>query len=94
MDTKIRLIYAINTNIHINWSYVIMHHIAAHSENLVGLPYERFLIKVFNKFNVNLTNEKCIKMTKSQYLISKNNINGKTGVRYNHICQTVTYLDE
>lgn len=33
-------------------------------------------------------------MTKSQYLISKNNINGKTGVRYDHICQTVTYLDE
>lgn len=57
MDIEIRLIYAIKNNIQINWSYVIMHHMAAHSENLVGLPYERFLIKVFKKFNVNLTNE-------------------------------------
>lgn len=94
MDIEIRLIYVIKNNIQINWSYVILHHMEAHNENSVGLPYARFLIKVFKKCNVNITNEKCIKMTKSQYLISKNNINGKIWVRYDHTCQTVTYLDE
>lgn len=86
---EMKLMFAVKNGIPVNWSYVIMHHKASHTEKYGGLPYARLLTKIFKYYIVNLTNEHHIKMTGIDSLITTYIINIKMGVLYEKVTYTI-----
>lgn len=91
---EMKLMFVVKNGIPVNWSYVIMHHKASHTEKYGGLAYARLLTMIFKYYIVNLTNELHIKMNETDYLITTNIINIKIGVLYEKVTYTIKYLDE
>lgn len=76
-----QLIYSMKHKIQVNWAHVIMHHIVAYNENLRGLPYARFISKIFKFFGISTKDELHGKMTEKD-VITTDMINNKMEIYY------------
>ena len=92
-DCEMQILYAMKNGIQINWSYVILHHMALHNENASALPYGSWLTLVFEKFNVPLSGEHMVPMTNPKHEITPKKVcNTKTDIKFDPINRTITYI--
>lgn len=93
-DVEIQILYVIKNKIPLNWAYAIMNHMLSHTKISKGLPYGKFISKIFKYCNVNTTKEVLFQMFEKENKISIKTINNKIRVLFDKHKKTISYINE
>lgn len=62
-DTEMQILFEIKNGLPINWTFMILEHMASHDDFPQELPYRFFITKVLTHFGLNLAKETPVPMT-------------------------------
>ncbi|KAI5410593.1 hypothetical protein KIW84_055925 [Lathyrus oleraceus] len=93
-DCEMQILYAMKNNIHVNWAYVILNHLAMRNEFACGFRYAHLYTYVLKQNNLNLVGERVLEMVPPDNEITQKKVcNTKTRAKFDPITRTITYIN-
>lgn len=87
-----KVLFAVKNGLPINWTFMILEHMASHDEFASELPYSFFINNILTHFGVNLVKVILVPMT--DWELTMKICNKKMGVEYNFRIKTIKYIDD
>ncbi|KAI5415910.1 hypothetical protein KIW84_041084 [Lathyrus oleraceus] len=91
-DMEMQVLYMVKNDITVNWSRLILHHMMTHTTKLKFLPYDWFITRIMEQFNIDFDDVEYSIMDTKCHKISIKNVDKRTGYQYNPEAKTVTFV--